>query len=208
MFQGYVGTPLHQRSSECVPLEVFSVQSSKKRKRRDGQVDREVSLHLADVNQKNDERQRRNFDILDPEAPEIRDNWYATQVSIHEQLFPVSDNLTTLMFIVASDLSEAQRERLTSSLSLWGTNVPADAFESVRTVLLELFCTPKRSMENHSIPVSGHSGSTSRTFIKGKGIDRGRSKRTRKVFFGEEQAQDSELWSEEDFTWWSEGRKA
>ena len=28
----------------------------------------------------------------------------------HEQLFPFSDNLTTLMFIVASDLSEAQRE--------------------------------------------------------------------------------------------------
>ena len=41
----------------------------------------------------------------------------------HEKLFPFSDNLTTLMFIVVSDLSEAQKERLTSSLSLQGMNV-------------------------------------------------------------------------------------
>ena len=38
------------------------------------------------------------------------------QVAADERLLPVSDNLTTLMFIVASNLSEAQRERLTSSL--------------------------------------------------------------------------------------------
>ena len=41
---------------------------------------------------------------------ENRDNWYATQVTHHERLFPFSDNLTTMMFIVASNLSEAQRE--------------------------------------------------------------------------------------------------
>ena len=57
------------------------------------------------------ERQRRNADVLDPNAPETRDNWYATQVSNHERLFPFSDNLTTSMFIVASDLSDAQGER-------------------------------------------------------------------------------------------------
>ena len=34
--------PLHQRSSECVPLEILSVQPSKKRKHRDGQVGRQV----------------------------------------------------------------------------------------------------------------------------------------------------------------------
>ena len=38
------------------------------------------------------------------------------QVTTHERSFPCSDKLTTLMFIVASDLSETQRERLTSSL--------------------------------------------------------------------------------------------
>ena len=46
-----------------------------------------------------------------PNAPETRDHWYATQVSNHEMLVPFSDNLTTLMLAVVSDLSEAQRER-------------------------------------------------------------------------------------------------
>ena len=39
-----------------------------------------------------------------------------------------SDNLTASMFIAASDLSEARRERLTSSLSLQGVDVPAHTF--------------------------------------------------------------------------------
>ena len=42
----------------------------------------------------------------------------------HESLCPLSDNLKTWMFIVASDLSEAQKERLTSSLFLRRMDVP------------------------------------------------------------------------------------
>ena len=33
------------------------------------------------------------------------------------------------------------------------------------------------------------------------------SKRSRRAFLGEEQAQDSEMWSEEDVAWWTKGRK-
>ena len=69
------------------------------------------------------------------------------------------------MFIVVNDLSEAQRERLTSSLSPQGVNVTAYTFEAARTVFVELFCTPKNSMENPSLRVNGHGGSTNRTFI-------------------------------------------
>ena len=54
------------------------------------------------------------------------------------------------MFIVASDLSEAQRERLMSALSLQGMDVTAYTFEAVRKVFVKLFCTPKSSMENSS----------------------------------------------------------
>ena len=46
---------------------------------------------------------------------------------------------------------------------------------------------------------------------KGKGKARERTKEDPKgpgrAFFGEEQAQDSEYWSEEDCTWWTQGRK-
>ena len=68
------------------------------------------SQYLADVNQENEERQRRNEDALDPGAQEIRKRWKVSQVDLHEKLFPFSHNLITLMFIFASDLSEAQRE--------------------------------------------------------------------------------------------------
>ena len=98
--------------------------------------------YLAHVARENEDRQRRNANILDPDAPETRDRWNATQVSIQEQLFPFRENLTSLMFIVASDLSEAQRETLTSSLSLRGKNVPACTFDTERTVFFGIFCTP------------------------------------------------------------------
>ena len=44
-------------------------------------------------------------------------------------------------------------------------NVTVYTFEAVRTVFVELFCTPKSSMENCSLRVSGHSSSMNRTFI-------------------------------------------
>ena len=42
---------------------------------------------------------------------------------------------------------------------------------------------------------------------KEKEQEKGSSKRTRRAFFGEEQAQDPEWWSEEDFAWRSKGKK-
>ena len=82
------------------------------------------------------------------------------EVTTHGRMFPFKDNLTTLMFIVASDLSEPLRERLRSSLSLKGAKVAAHASDAVRTVLMELFFTPKSSFR-----VNKHGGSTSKTFI-------------------------------------------
>ena len=52
------------------------------------------------------------------------------------------------MFIVACDLSESQREPLTSFLFFKGMNVTAYKVEAVKTVFVELFCTPKSSMDN------------------------------------------------------------
>ena len=93
---------------------------------------------------------------LDPNTPENRERWNTSHVNNHESLFPFSDNLITLMFVVASDLSEAQSKRLTSSVSLKGLNITA-----VRTTFLELFCT----MENPSLRVRGHVRSMNRNFI-------------------------------------------
>ena len=78
---------------------------------------------LVDVTQLNEERPRRHAAALDPNSKETSDHQHAIQVTNLERLFPFSDNLTTLMVIVASELSEAQRERLICSLSLQGMNV-------------------------------------------------------------------------------------
>ena len=152
-------------------------------------------------------------------------------------LLATTDNIDV---IVASDLSEAQRQRFTSSLSLRGMNA-AYTIEAVTTVFVELFCAPKSSMENPSLQheqnlhrgrlccgqwakdeVTGEQGYIddkrscfwtwddtesawqSRLFksrqVKKKEKERkGRFKRTRRAFFGDEQVQDPEWWSKEDF---------
>ena len=76
--------------------------------------------YLADVTQENAERQTRGETALDPNTFVTRERRNTAQMNTHESLNPNCDNLTTLMFIVASDLSDAQRERLTSSPSLHG----------------------------------------------------------------------------------------
>ena len=75
------------------------------------------SQYPADMTQLNADRRSRTEAPLDPSPKGIRDNWYATHVTTLGSLFPFNDILTTLMFIVASDLNEAQRETHNFSLS-------------------------------------------------------------------------------------------
>ena len=115
--------------------------------------------YQTNMTQLNNERLNRN------QTAGTRDNWYATHVATHGSLFPFIDNVTTLMFIVASDLDEAQRERLTSTLSLRNITVNACTLDAVQTVFVELFCTPRSLMENSCLRVSGYGSSASKTFI-------------------------------------------
>ena len=115
--------------------------------------------YQANMTQLKNERLNRN------ETAGTRDNWYATHVATHGSLFPFIDNVTTLMFIAASDVNEAQRERFTSSLSLRNMTVTAYTLDSVQAVFVELFCLPKISMEGPSLRLSGHESSASKTFI-------------------------------------------
>ena len=58
---------------------------------------------LAHVAQENAEIITRGEAALDPNTTQNRERWNTTQVSNHEVVFPYSDNLITLMFIVASE---------------------------------------------------------------------------------------------------------
>ena len=66
--------------------------------------------YLADVAQENAEILPRGETVLDPNTRENRERWDTAQMTNHQGLFSFSDNLITLMFVVASDLTEAQRE--------------------------------------------------------------------------------------------------
>ena len=67
-----------------------------------------TNQYLADVTQENAERLTRGETALDPNTLETRERWnIIAQVTNHESVFSLSDDLTTLMFIVVSDLGEA-----------------------------------------------------------------------------------------------------
>ena len=131
----------------------------------------------------NEEGRSRSQELLNPDEPETREEWNATQVAAHEKLFRFSDSVTTLMFTGASDLSEAQRDRRTSFLST-EVDVSACTFVNVRVAFEELFCTPRSSVENPSLRTSRYSDPLSRLrslyrtlivdMIEKKNLDSGR----------------------------------
>ena len=94
--------------------------------------------YLAAVAQENVERPARGETALDPNAPENRERRNTAQVNNHGSLFAFSDNLTTLR--------ETHQFPFSS-----GKDIPAYTFEAVRTVFVELLCTPKSSMKNPSL---------------------------------------------------------
>ena len=88
---------------------VFNVFAALKR-RLDGQIadDKDEVSILPTWPKKMAEKLTRGETSLDPNTRKPRRG--GIQVNSHESLFPFTDNLITLMFIVASDLTEAQRE--------------------------------------------------------------------------------------------------
>ncbi len=54
--------------------------------------------------------------------------------------------LFALLFLVLADLSEAQRDRLTTVLIQ--ANIPQYTVEILRTSFLELFCGPKTTIDD------------------------------------------------------------
>ena len=62
------------------------------------------------------------------------------------------------MFIVAGDLDEAQRGRLTSSLSLRNMNITDCTLDAVQTVFVELLCTDTAAVQTEP--------SSSKTILK------------------------------------------
>ena len=90
--------------------------------------DQRQALYRTDVTQENVIRATRQEATLDSDIQDTYNRWLRSQEQYHGSLFPVSEHLATLMFIVASDLGEAQRERY--------SQVPFLSKESMSLVIL------------------------------------------------------------------------
>ena len=121
--------------------------------------------YLADVAQENAERSTRGETALDPNTPENRERWNTAQVNVHESLFPFSDNLITLLFIVASDLTEAQRERTYKFPFSQGNAYHFFYLWSSEDNISGIILYAEKLDKNPSLRVSGHVSSMNRTFI-------------------------------------------
>ena len=191
---------LSQRRMDILPLSFMNKEQRQ-------------SQYLANKeNQENQERKGRNELSLDPGALDISNMWNAKRVNNHEKLSPFCDHLKSLMFIVASDLSDTQRKRLTIHLSLLRMDVPAYTFEAVRTTFQELFFRPKILLSAWAGRASRCSDPLSRfcslhrTFIVEDGSEEESGQWATDEIIGEEGFVDDEnlciwTWNENRSTW-------
>ena len=77
--------------------------------------------------------------------------------------FPSGGNLIAQFFISQSELSDQQRERLTSAMSLRNISLENYSYEMLKTHYHELFITTRTSIQDPSIRPQG--GSQSNTFF-------------------------------------------
>lgn len=82
---------------------------------------------------------------------EIREEMVGVVRNAHRQLFPLNDNLMSLIFLVQADLNEAQRERFVSSMSLRQIEMPGYIYLAVKQLFLELFCVTRTSIADPQI---------------------------------------------------------
>ena len=72
----------------------------------------------------------------------------------HARLFPIGDNLLAQLFLAQADLSENQRERLISSMTLTGTRIDTYQYEQVKAQVFELFCTTRTGLADPRLRTS------------------------------------------------------
>ena len=119
------------------------------------EYNKQSQKYLADIAIENQNRPMQP--PLDPDLDYVFEQWLTREREIQTHEFPLIENLTVLIFIVVSDLTEQQRERLQSTLTQRGYKVENYSFQPVKEAFRELFCAPRSSLENPSFRASGQS---------------------------------------------------
>ena len=76
----------------------------------------------------------------------------------HSRTIPITANLVALVFVSLSDLTQDQRQVLTSLMAHRNRVLADYRLVELRAVYLEIFCTTKTSVDNPLLAPSGHGG--------------------------------------------------
>ncbi len=122
----------------------------------------------------------------------------------HMQRFPLNANLIGLIFFCLADLTEQQRERLQSTMTLRGILLQGYTLDNLRESFIELFCAPRSSLDNPNLRTSGSPGGRSFCIIEYGELDGSTGFWVEDDETGEEGfVPDTEdvFWTHDDTTW-------
>ena len=101
--------------------------------------------------------------LLNQDDPTVLRQYTTGTLDRQRDAFPFADGLIAQFFIIQSELSDQQRERLTSAMSLRNISLENYSHEMLKTHYHELFITTRTSIQDPSIRPQG--GNRSNTFF-------------------------------------------
>ena len=97
--------------------------------------------------------------LLNEDDPTVLRQYIQGMQDRQRDAFPFGDNLIAQFFIIQSELSGQQRERLTSAMSFRNISLENYSYEMLKTHYHELFITTRTSIQDPSIRPQGDSRS-------------------------------------------------
>ena len=119
--------------------------------RRNAHNNAQAALHAADNNH-----------VIVPWTDDMVQAVHNEALGLHRQqhrdLFPLSPNLIALIFISTADLSQDQRQSLTSIMTHRNRTMDQYRVGELRETFIEMFCTVKTAVDNPMMNPSGSGG--------------------------------------------------
>ena len=119
--------------------------------RRNAHNNAQAALHAADNNH-----------VIVPWNDDMIQAIHNEAIGLHRQqhrdLFPLSPNLIALIFISTADLSQDQRQSLTSIMTHRNRTMDQYRVGELRETFIEMFCTVKTAVDNPMMNPSGSGG--------------------------------------------------
>eukprot|EP00435_Cladocopium_sp_Y103_P018922 s1589_g4.t1 len=81
----------------------------------------------------------------------LRETTIANRRRDHMAMFPLPDNLMSLIFLAQADLNEQQRERFVSGMNIRQISIPQYTYLQMKTLFLELFCVSRAGVADLNI---------------------------------------------------------